>query len=114
MEVLAPRDGATIVAGRSLTVSVRGRDLDGAGVAGLGFVVRRIGAGAATIDSVSVDLDSRVADATEDFTFSVPAGLTTNTHLEVYGLAFGPGSAVRVSVPRAVVVARCEAFQNCG
>lgn len=114
VEVLSPRDGQTIVAGRTLTVRVRGRDLEGDGVAGLGFVIRRMGGGAATIDSVSVVLDNRVADATEDFTFTVPGGLTTNTHLEVFGLAFGPGSAVRVSAPRAVVVARCEPFQNCG
>lgn len=114
VEVLSPRDGATIVAGRDLTVRIRGRDLQGNGVEALGYVVRRVGGGGGTVDSVSIELDTRVADATEDFTFLVPAGLTTNTHLEVFGLAFGPGTVVRISVPRAVVVARCEPFQNCG
>jgi hypothetical protein len=114
VEVLSPRDGATIVAGRALTVRVRGRDLQGNGVEALGYVVRRNGGGGTTIDSVSIELDTRVADATEDFTFAVPAILPTNTQLEVFGLAFGSGTAARISVPRAVVVARCEAFQSCG
>lgn len=114
VEVLSPRDGATVVAGRPLAVQVRARDLRNTGVRGVGFVVRRIDQGGGTIDSVARALGSPTADTTHEFETVVPASLVTNTHLEVIGLAFGPGTAVRVSVPRAVVVARCEPPQPCG
>jgi len=114
VEVLSPRDGATVVAGRPLAVQVRARDLRNTGVRGVGFVVRRIDQGGGTIDSVARALGSPTADTTHEFETVVPASLVTNTHLEVIGLAFGPGTAVRASVPRAVVVARCEPPQPCG
>lgn len=114
VEVLTPRDGATVVAGRALTVQVRARDLRGEGVRGVGFVVRRLEGGGATVDSVAHALASPSAEATQQFETVVPATFATNTHLEVIGLAFGPGTAVRASVPRAVVVARCTPPQPCG
>jgi hypothetical protein len=114
VEVLSPRDGATVVAGRPLAVQVRARDLRGSGVNGVGFVVRRMDQGGGTLDSVAQTLSAPSAETTQAFETVVPAALVTNTHLEVIGLAFGPGSAVRASVPRAVVVARCEPQQPCG
>ncbi|MGH7505635.1 MAG: hypothetical protein ACRELX_08275 [Longimicrobiales bacterium] len=112
VEVLAPRDNETVVAGRDLVVRVHARDLRGASLAGVGFIVRRAGS---TLDSVSLVLDVPVAESTQAFHFPVPAALTTNTHLEVFGIAYGPGALARVSVPRAVVVARCQPFQTgCG
>ena len=114
VEVLSPRDGATVVAGRMLTVQVRARDLRGDGVTGVGFVVRRLDGGGATVDSAAHALFSPSGVTTQDFETLVPATFVTNTHLEVIGIAFGPGSASRLSVPRAVVVARCEPPQPCG
>jgi hypothetical protein len=114
VEVLSPRDGATVVAGRRLAVQVRARDLRGGGVTGVGFVVRRIGGGGGTVDSVVYALFSPSAETTQDFETVVPATFVTNTHLEIVGLVFGPGAAARSSVPRAVVVARCEPPQPCG
>ena len=113
VEVLSPRDGATVVAGRPLAVQVRARDLRGGGVTAVGFVVRRIGGGGGTVDSVAYVLFSPSAETTQDFETLVPATFVTNTHLEIVGLAFGPGAA-RASVPRAVVVARCVPPQPCG
>ena len=114
VEVLSPRDGATVVAGRPLAVQVRARDLRGSGVTGVGFLVRRMDQGGGTIDSVAHALTSPLPETTREFETVVPAALVTNTHLEVIGIAFGPGAAVRASVPRAVVVARCEPPQPCG
>jgi hypothetical protein len=114
VEVVSPRDGATVVAGRPLAIQVRARDLRGQGVTAVGFVVRRLGGAGAAVDSVAHTLFSPTAETTQDFEMVVPATFITNTHLEVFGIAFGARSAVRISVPRAVVVARCEPPQPCG
>jgi hypothetical protein len=111
VEVVEPRDGVTIVASRDLTIRVTARDLDGSNLSGVGFVARRFASGNnATLDSVSTAL-SLTSEATREFTFRVPA-LPTSTQIDIYGIAYGPGSQSRISIPRSVVVAQCQAGQQ--
>jgi hypothetical protein len=112
VEVLEPRQNATVVAGRNLSVRVNARDLRGSNLAGVGFVVRRAFVpGTPTLDSAAVRF-ATTADRTEEFTFVVPADLPTNAQLDVTGIAIGPGAQARLSQPRSVVVARCEPPQT--
>jgi hypothetical protein len=111
VEVVEPRDGVTIVASRDLTIRVTARDLDGSNLSGVGFVARRFASGNnATLDSVSMAV-SQTSEATREFTFSVPS-LPTSTQVDIFGIAYGPGSQSRVSIPRSVVVAQCQAGQQ--
>jgi hypothetical protein len=103
VEVIEPRSGATIPAGRDVTVRVSARDLNGAQLAGVGFVARRSGSGNnATLDSAGLTL-TPAAEATRDFDFAVPA-LPTNTQVDIFGIAYGPGTQSRVSIARSVIV----------
>ncbi|MCI0434626.1 MAG: hypothetical protein L0271_13445 [Gemmatimonadetes bacterium] len=106
VRIVQPRHGATVLAGTSIAVVIEARDLDGSHLTGLGYVSRRLGSGSnATVDSVALRFPER-SDSTHGFTFDIPAALPTNTQLDVYGIAYGPGSQARVSVPVSVVVAR--------
>lgn len=110
VEVLAPLPGTPAFAGTTLTVSVRARDLSGDLLAGVGYVVRRSGSGNnATLDSASFGLGG-AALATQEFTFAVPV-LPTNTQLDIFGIAYGPGTQTRVSIPRSVLVVPCQVGQ---
>jgi hypothetical protein len=111
VEVVEPRDGITVIAGRDMTVRVSARDLSGTLLEGVGYVVRRFGSGNnATLDSVVIAFDE-TAEATREFAFAVPASLPTSTQLDITGMAFGPGSQFRLSIPRSVIVARCQPGQ---
>jgi hypothetical protein len=107
VEVLSPRTGEVLGAGSAVVVEVSARDLTGEHLHGIGFVARRSGSGGnATLDSVVESTGAR-AQAVREFTFAVPAGLPVNTQVDVFGLAFGPGSQSRVSVARSVTVISC-------
>ncbi len=109
--VVEPRQGITVLAGKPMAVRVEARDLGGTRLAGVGYVVRRFAGGlATTLDSATIDL-AQISDTTQTFSFTVPASLVTNTQLDIYGIAFGPGSQSRVSAPRSVIVARCQTGQ---
>jgi hypothetical protein len=111
VEVLEPQQGATVIAGRDVTVRVSARDLRGENLAGIGFVARLSGSGGnATLDSVVATFASTRAEQ-RDFAFHVPEQLVTNVQVDIFGLAFASSAAARVSVPRSVTVARCEPFQ---
>jgi hypothetical protein len=113
VELLEPLNGITVVAGRTQTVRVSARDLDGSHLRGVGFLVRRFGSGMAiTVDSVGLTF-GETGDATREFVFTVPASLPTNTQLDIFGIAYGPQSQASLSTPRYVVVAQCQAGQNC-
>lgn len=110
VEVLAPQPGTPVFAGKDLTVSVRARDLAGDHLAGVGYVVRRSGSGNnATLDSVALGVGGTTL-ATQEFTFAVPV-LPTNTQLDIFGIAYGPGVQTRVSIPRSVLVVPCPVGQ---
>jgi hypothetical protein len=108
VEVLSPRTGEVVGAGSAVVVEVSARDLTGEHLHGVGFVARRSGSGGnATLDSV-VETTGAQAQAVREFTFTVPAGLPVNTQVDVFGLAFGPGSQSRASSPRSVTVIPCS------
>mgnify|MGYP007032600054 CR=1 FL=1 len=105
VQVVAPRSGISVGTGRDVTVSVTGRDLDGRGLTGVGFVARRP-QGAITVDSAAIQFTSR-ADSTHTFVFRVPNNLPTSTQIDVYGIAWG-GSATRLSPGSFLVVVNCS------
>jgi hypothetical protein len=106
-QILAPRTGLTVGTERDVTVSVTARDLDGRSLTGVGFVVRRFAPGNPALDSAAVLFPAR-ADSTHAFTFRVPAGLPTNTQLDVYGIAYGVGGGTQLSVASFLVVLNCS------
>jgi len=109
--ILEPRDGSVALTGRDLTVKVEARDLSGSRLAGVGFVARRSGSGGnATLDSVALGVD-QTNEATREFTFAVPATLPANTQVDIFGIAYGPRTQTRVSVPSSITVARCDPGQ---
>jgi len=111
VEVVEPRDGVTVIAGRDLVVRVSARDLGGAQLEGVGYVVRRFGSGGnATLDSAAIGFEES-SEATREFAFVVPASLPTSTQLDVFGIAFGPRTQARLSIPRSVIVAQCQPGQ---
>ena len=111
VEVIEPRAGATILASQDVPVRVNARDLNGTQLSGVGFVARRSGSGNnATLDSAGLSLPL-TDEATREFAFSVPA-LPTNTQVDIFGIAYGPGTQSRMSVARSViVVAQCPPGQ---
>jgi hypothetical protein len=108
VEVLAPRSGAVVGAGTSVTIEISARDLAGDRLEGVGYFARRSGSGGnATLDSVALSTGGGSL-AVREFTFEVPANLPENTQVDVFGVAFGPGTQSRVSVPRSVSVSPCR------
>lgn len=104
VEVLAPDFNAVAVAGRTITIRVQASEPAGR-LEGLGFVARHL---SGTVDSAAVHFPAR-ADTTHFFTLHVPEHLPANTQLDIFGLAFGPQTALSVSQPRAIIVLRCTA-----
>jgi hypothetical protein len=108
VEVVEPRDGVTVIAGRDLIVRVSARDLGGTGLEGVGYVVRRLGSTSnTTLDSAAVSFADS-SEATREFAFVVPATLPSSTQLDVFGIAFGPNTQARLSNPRSVTVTQCQ------
>lgn len=106
VQVIEPRHGISVLGARPLAVRIQGRDLGGARLEGVGFVARRSGSGAATLDSAAFRPGAAgVLD--HEFEFTVP-DLPTNTQVDVYGVAYGPGTQARLSVASSVVVVRCQ------
>lgn len=105
-ELLAPPTGSVAATGDTLTVTVRGRELEVDGLEGVGFVVRQVTTGMPMLDSAAVKFAPR-ADSTHDFRFIVPQHLTTNTQLDVYGIAFGPGLRTELSRPVYLTAVKC-------
>jgi len=113
VRVVQPRHGVTVVAGTTIEVIVEARDLRGTQLVGIGFVSRRLGSGNnATIDSVALRFP-QTSDSTHGFDFPVPATLPTNTQLDIWGIAYGPGGQTAVSVPVSVIVARLTEPADC-
>lgn len=106
VQILEPRHGITVLGDRPLTVRVLGRDLRGDQLVGVGFVARRSGSGSATIDSIAFrpGNNSLLEHA---FEFDVP-DLPTNTQIDIFAVAYGPGTQARLSVPSSVIVVRCQ------
>ncbi|HUF67038.1 MAG TPA: hypothetical protein VMM79_00205 [Longimicrobiales bacterium] len=108
VEVVAPLAGAVLGSGTGVTVEVSARDLTGDRLYGVGFVARRAdAAGNAALDS-AVESTGAQSQAVREFTFVVPAGLV-NTQVDVFGLAFGPGTQSLMSSARSVTVVACAA-----
>lgn len=107
VRLLAPATGLTVPTGAEVTVEVEAHDLNLLYLEGVGFVVRRLAPGMPLVDSAAVRFASR-GDTLHAFTFTVPETLVTNTQLDVYGIAFGPGGAARLSEPSHLVVVHCE------
>ena len=105
VQLLGPRSGLAVQGGDTVHVRVHARDLDGQGLLGVGFVARRFSAGLPRVDSAAVRFAAR-GDTTHDFTFLMP-NLPTNSQIDIYGIAFGSGSAHRLSPPTYVLAVRC-------
>jgi hypothetical protein len=111
VQLLEPRPGVTLIAGRAALVRVSARDLLGEHLTGVGFVARHFGSGAnATLDSVAFHFDA-TSDTVREFSFTVPATLPTSTQLDIFGIAYGPGNQSRLSIPNSVIVAQCQPGQ---
>ena len=106
VRIVAPPTGATVVTGVDIGVRVEARDLTLLTLDGVGFVARRVTAGTQLVDSAAVRFAVR-SDTTHEFTFQVPNSFTTNTQVDVYGIAFGRGGATELSEPVHVVVVQC-------
>jgi len=108
VQLLEPRNGQAVLGAHTINVAVLGRDLSGAGLRGVGFVARRMGGGGATtLDSVAVRPDTASRSLQQEFVFAVP-DLPTNTQVDVIGIAYGPGTATRLSDTSSLIVIRCE------
>ncbi|MBR9988977.1 MAG: hypothetical protein KFH98_04430 [Gemmatimonadetes bacterium] len=103
--ILTPATGATVLTGNDIVVLVEARDVSALYLQGVGFVARRA-AGAAVVDSVAVFFPQR-SDTTHAFTLRLPNSFSTNTQVDIYGIAFGPAGAVRLSPPIHVVAVQC-------
>lgn len=104
--ILAPATGATVQTGRDITVRVEARDEGSLRLQGAGFVARSVTAGGQVVDSAAVRFAAR-SDTTHEFTFQVPNTFVTNTQVDVYGIAFGPGGVSTLSEPVHLVVVQC-------
>ena len=105
VRVLAPvSNRQPLLAGEAIQVQVRAQEHAGR-VHGAGFVARRLGS-AVAVDSAVLMFDP-VSDTTVAFTLIVPDTLPPNTQLDIYGLAFGPGTLSRLSSPQHLTVVVC-------
>ena len=102
--ILAPRDGAVILADSTIPVVIAARDLRTLYLEGVGFVARRMTFGGGTVDSVAVRFAMR-SDSTHEFSLVVP-DVPTNTQIDIYGIAYGTGGVVQLSEPVHLTVAR--------
>ena len=97
-----PANNATVLGTKPIDISVFGAEFNHDALTGLGYVVRRNGV---RIDSVAVHFTER-RDSTVTFSYTVP-DFPTNTHLSIFGLAYGPSGAFAVSEATLVTVVRC-------
>ena len=104
VRLTAPANGETVLGGKAVAVRVEAEDLDGAGLTGIGMVVRHA---ATTLDSQVVTFEAR-ADSVHVFQYTVPNSFPTSTQLDLRGLAFGVGEARRASEIRSVVMIQCS------
>jgi hypothetical protein len=104
--ILAPATGATVQTGRDITVRVEARDEGSLRLQGAGFVARSVTGGGQVVDSAAVRFAAR-SDTTHEFTFQVPNTFVTNTQVDVYAIAFGPGGVSTLSEPVHLVVVQC-------
>jgi hypothetical protein len=104
--ILAPATGATIRTGHDVAVRVEARDAGSVRLQGAGFVARSVTAGGQVVDSAAVRFAAR-SDTTHEFTLQVPNTFVTNTQVDVYAIAFGPGGASALSEPVHLVVVQC-------
>jgi hypothetical protein len=104
-----PANNATVLGVHPVDIDVFGSEIEHNTLTGIGFVVRRNGA---TVDSMAVQFSER-RDSTVTFTFQVP-DFPTNTHLAIFGLAFGPEETFAVSEAKLITVIRCAPeIQGC-
>lgn len=107
VQVLAPRPGTVLGIGTDVTIEVSARDLTGDLLVGIGYVARRSGSGGnATLDSATF-VTGGGSLATHEFTLHVPETLFENAQIDVFGIAFGPGTQSRLSEARSVTVVEC-------
>jgi hypothetical protein len=104
--ILAPSTGATVPTGQDITTRVEARDQGSLRLQGAGFVARSVTSGGQLVDSAAVRFAAR-GDTTHVFTFQVPNTFATNTQVDVYAIAFGPGGASVLSEPVHLVVVQC-------
>ncbi len=111
----APLNGQAVYGDRTTTVSVEAVDLSGDQLHGVGFVARQVRNGNVplTLDSVALRPDTTSRLLEQEFVFAVP-DLPQNTEIDVFGIAYGPGTLARLSDPSAIIVVRCEpGMQGC-
>lgn len=107
VQILEPRTGAAVLGNRPLTIGVLGRDLGGTRLEGVGYVARRAGSGSnVTLDSAGYRPGAG-SSLEHAFEFLVP-DLAANTQIDVFAIAYGPGTQARLSVPSSVIVVRCQ------
>lgn len=105
VDILAPGHNELAIAGREVSVRVRGQD-PGGQLLGLGFVAFDAGPGHAVIGSEEVRFGS-TTDTVAAFTFTVPASARENLQIDFVGVAFGPGDQEVHSRANGVVVVHC-------
>jgi hypothetical protein len=106
VQVLAPRAGQAVAAGTDVLVRVNARDLDNAGLEGVGYIARRFIAGRPVVDSATFRFAAR-ADTTHEFLLRIPASMPSNSQIDIYGLAYGRGGQTGVSTPSYIIAVRC-------
>jgi hypothetical protein len=100
VEVLAPAVGTSAASGSTLQIVIQASE-SRRRLVGVGFVARLFSE--ATLDSSVIRFSER-ADTTHAFPLHLPGSLATNTQIDLFGLAFGPGGVAAASARRSVIV----------
>jgi hypothetical protein len=104
-----PNNNATVLGVHPVDIRIFGSELEHSTLTGVGYVVRRNGV---RVDSVVTRFTER-HDTTVVFSYVVP-DYPTNTHLAIFGLAFGPDETFAVSPATLITVVRCAPnIQGC-
>lgn len=106
VQVLAPRAGLAVPTGSEIIVRVSARDLDITGLSGVGYVARQFLPLRPRLDSAAVRFSART-DTIHEFLLRIPESVTSNTQIDIYGIAFGPGAQSAISPPSYVIAVRC-------
>jgi hypothetical protein len=93
------------IAGRTLLVRVHGMEAFGR-LTGVGYRIERAGPNRAVLDSAAVHFAPR-PDTVHSFPVTIPDTLPNNAQIDVYGIAYGPGDAARISGAKPLLVLRC-------
>jgi hypothetical protein len=93
------------IAGRTLHIRVHGTETLGR-LTGVGYRIERAGPNRAVLDSAAIHFAPR-PDSLHSFPVTIPDTLPNNAQIDVYGIAFGPGNAARVSGAKPLLVLRC-------